>query len=117
MHARSGGVEASGSGPGSEKASSPAAGPVAGPMYGPNGHLPTADIDIFDLVRERLRLDTAISDVTIAVSLTRVAAGGEGEARRLAASQSPLGRLLERRGGNLDIELAELEALAQIRND
>ena len=51
------------------------------------------ELDLLELVRERLGLDDDISDMTIASSLAAIAAQSEQPDRWLAAVASPLGSL------------------------
>lgn len=71
------------------------------------------ELDLLELVRERLGLDDDISDMTIASSLAAIAAQSEQPDRWLAAVASPLGKRLASRGADLDAALGSLVALAQ----
>ena len=75
----------------------------------------SAEVDLLDLVRERLDLADEISDMTIASSLAAIAAQTEQRDRWLAAFNSPLGKRLAVRGGNSNEALVVLIALAQSR--
>ena len=75
----------------------------------------SAEVDLLDLVRERLDLADEISDMTIASSLAAIAAHSEQRDRWLAAFNSPLGKRLAVRGGNSNEALAVLVSLAQTR--
>ena len=63
------------------------------------------DLDIIELLRQRLDIDDAIPDVTIASSLAAIAAKGDNRARWLAAFSSPLGKWLAMRGTDLNTAL------------
>ena len=78
-------------------------------------HAPIGDVDVFDLVRHRLGFGEDVGDLTIAVSLATIAGESEPSMRRQVALRSPLGRLLARRGEDLDGALDALTELAQLR--
>lgn len=63
------------------------------------------DRDPIELLRDRLGIDDAISDVTIAASLAAIAAKGDSRARWLAAFSSPIGKWLAAQGGDLNTAL------------
>lgn len=63
-------------------------------------------------IRLRLQIDDEISDVTIAVSLSAIAAKGDPRARWLAAFTSPLGKWLAMRGADLNTALNVMMAHA-----
>lgn len=75
----------------------------------------SAEVDLLDLVRERLDLADEISDMTIASSLAAIATHSEQRDRWLAAFNSPLGKRLAVRGGDSNEALAVLVSLAQTR--
>ena len=70
------------------------------------------DLDIIELLRQRLDIDDAIPDVTIASSLAAIAAKGDNRARWLAAFSSPLGKWLAMRGTDLNTALNTVLLLA-----
>ena len=71
---------------------------------------------LIDRLRERLDIGDELSDVTIAASLTAVAATGDMRGRWLAAFGSPLGRYLAMRGADLNTALNTVLALAPRRH-
>ena len=76
-------------------------------------HEDDAEMDLLDLVRDRLGIDDeGLSDVTIAASLAAIAAKGDPRARWLAAFSSPLGKWLAMRGTDLNTALNTVLALA-----
>ncbi len=70
------------------------------------------ELELIDLVRERLGIGDEPSDVTIAASLAAIAAKGDARGRWLAAVGSPLGRWLASRGTDLNTALNTLLAVA-----
>ena len=70
------------------------------------------DLDVIEMLRDRLDIDDAISDVTIAASLAAIAAKGDNRARWLAAFSSPLGKWLAMRGTDLNTALNTVLLLA-----
>ncbi len=68
--------------------------------------------DLIELVRQRLNLDVAIPDVTIAASLMAVSAKSDRRERWLAAFSSPLGKCLAMQGVDLNTALNTVMALA-----
>ena len=70
------------------------------------------DLDLIEHVRDRLGLDDAISDVTIAASLAQIGSRGDTRGRWLAAFGSPLGKHLAMRGSDLNTSLNVLLGLA-----
>ena len=70
------------------------------------------DLDVIELLRDRLDIDDEISDVTIASSLAAIAAKGDNRARWLAAFSSPLGKWLAMRGTDLNTALNTVLLLA-----
>ncbi len=70
------------------------------------------NFDLIEMVRDRLVLDAAVSDVTIAASLAQIGTRSETRERWLAAFGSPLGRHLAARGSDLNLSLDVLLALA-----
>ena len=70
------------------------------------------NLDVIELLRLRLDIDDAISDVTIASSLAAIAAKGDNRARWLAAFSSPLGKWLAMRGTDLNTALNTVLLLA-----
>lgn len=70
------------------------------------------NFDLIEVVRYRLALDAAVSDVTIAASLAQIGSRTEARERWLAAFGSPLGRHLAARGSDLNPSLDVLLALA-----
>ena len=70
------------------------------------------ELELIELVRERLGIGDEPSDVTIAASLAAIAAKGDARGRWLAAFGSPLGRWLASRGTDLNTALNTLLGLA-----
>lgn len=70
------------------------------------------ELELIDLVRERLGIGDEPSDVTIAASLAAIAAKGDARGRWLAAFGSPLGKWLASRGTDLNTALNTLLGLA-----
>lgn len=71
------------------------------------------DIDLVELVRDRLEIADDIADVTIAASLAQIAAHSDTRERWLVAFASPLGKYLASRGSDLNTALNIVLALAQ----
>ena len=70
------------------------------------------NLDVIELLRQRLGIEDEISDVTIASSLAAIAAKGDNRARWLAAFSSPLGKWLAMRGTDLNTALNTVLLLA-----
>jgi hypothetical protein len=70
-------------------------------------------IDPIEHVRQHFEIEDALTDVTIAASLTQIAGHAEPRERWLAAFASPLGKHLALRGGELN---ARIDALLGVVN-